>query len=127
MKKGFAAPLTVLAVILIFSIWNNLSITAHTDRWRTQLQHADLLSQSDDWGGVCSVLADSYGDWSKRQTYLHIVLEHDAINDAETTFHRAMAFAKTQEITEFRAELFALRQNLRLLAETERFSLKNIL
>ena len=127
MKKGFGAPLTVLAVILIFSVWNSRSITTHTDHWRAQLQHADLLSRSEDWNEVTSVLTDSYRDWSERQTYLHIVLEHDAINDAEISFHRVMAFAKTWELTEFRAELFTLQENLQLLAEMERFSPKNIL
>ena len=73
------------------------------------------------------VLTESYADWSGRQTYLHIVTEHDAINDAEAMYRRALAFAATRESTEFRAELADLRDQLRLLAEMERFNIKNIL
>ena len=63
----------------------------------------------------------------RKATYLHIVTEHDAINDAEAMYRRALAFAATRESTEFRAELADLRDQLRLLAEMERFSIKNVL
>ena len=56
-----------------------------------------------------------------------LVTEHDAVDDAEAMYRRAMAFAATRETTEFRAELADLRDQLRLLAEMERFNVKNIL
>lgn len=49
------------------------------------------------------------------------------MDDAEAMYRRAMAFAATRELTEFRAELADLRDQLRLLAEMERFSVKNVL
>lgn len=39
----------------------------------------------------------------------------------------ALAFAATRELTEFRAEISDLRDQLRLLAETERLDIKNVL
>ena len=42
-------------------------------------------------------------------------------------YRRAMAFAATEEITEFRAEAADLTDQLRLLAEMERLSIRNIL
>ena len=72
-------------------------------------------------------LAKSYEDWSERQVFLHIVSEHEAVDDAEAMYRRAMAFAEEQESSEFRAELADLQDQLRLLAEMERFSLKNVL
>lgn len=56
-------------------------------------------------------LVDSYKDWSAHQTYLHIVSEHEAVDDAETMYRRAMAFAAAREPNEFRAELSDLRIN----------------
>ena len=52
---------------------------------------------------------------------------HDAVNSAEAMYLRAMAFAKSEEDSEFRAELADLRAQLRLLAEMEKFSLSNVL
>ena len=49
------------------------------------------------------------------------------MDDAEAMYRRAMAFADTRELSEFRAELSDLRDQLRLLAEMERLNLKNVL
>lgn len=127
MKKGYLPPIAVLAAILAFAVWNSRTMQADTDRWRAQLQQADTLAQAGDWSGAAAVLSDSYEDWSARQTYLHIVSEHDAVDDAEAMYHRSAAFAAAQEPSEFRAELSDLRDQLRLLAEMEHFSIRNIL
>ena len=127
MKKSLAVPLAVLGVILAFALWNSRCVTAETDHWREQLRQADILAQAGEWERAAAALSDSYGDWSARQTYLHIVAEHDAIDGAESMYRRAMAFAATAELSEFRAELADLRDQLRLLAEMEEFSIGNVL
>ncbi len=125
--KGILPPLLLLAALLAFALWNGGRITDNTARWRAQLQQADALAQSEDWTGALSALSDSYADWSKRQTYLHVVSQHSAVDEAEAMYRRCQAFAATQELSEFRAELAALREQLRLLSEMERFNLRNIL
>ena len=127
MKKSLAVPLAVLGVILAFALWNSRCVTAETDRWREQLRQAELLAQAGEWERAAAALSDSYGDWAARQTYLHIGAEHDAIDGAESMYRRAMAFAATEELSEFRAELADLRDQLRLLAEMEEFSIGNVL
>ena len=127
MKKSLAVPLAVLGVILAFALWTSRCVTAETDRWREQLRQAELLSQAGEWERAAAALSDSYGDWAARLTYLHIVAEHDAIDGAESMYRRAMAFAATEELSEFRAELADLRDQLRLLAEMEEFSIGNVL
>lgn len=127
MKKDMLPPVGVLAVILAFALWNSAVITGHTQRWRDQLQQAEALALDEDWQAAGDALAKSYEDWSERQVFLHIVSEHEAVDDAEAMYRRAMAFAAEQESSEFRAELADLQDQLRLLAEMERFSLKNVL
>ena len=127
MKKDRLPPVGVLAVILAFALWNSAVITGHTQRWRDQLQQAEALALDENWQAAGDALAKSYEDWSERQVFLHIVSEHEAVDDAEAMYRRAMAFAAEQESSEFRAELADLQDQLRLLAEMERFSLKNVL
>ena len=127
MKKDMLPPVGVLAVILAFALWNSAVITGHTQRWRDQLQQAEALALDENWQAAGDALAKSYEDWSERQVFLHIVSEHEAVDDAEAMYRRAMAFAAEQESREFRAELADLQDQLRLLAEMERFSLKNVL
>ena len=127
MKRDMLPPLAVLVVILAFALWNSAAITNHTQRWRDQLQQVEELAAAENWRSAADALAESYKDWSGSQVYLHIVSEHDAVDDAEAMYRRAMVFALEQESSEFRAELADLQDQLRLLAEMERFSLKNIL
>ena len=127
MKKDMLPPVGVLAVILAFALWNSAVITGHTQRWRDQLQQAEALALDENWQAAGDALAKSYEDWSERQVFLHIGSEHEAVDDAEAMYRRAMAFAAEQESSEFRAELADLQDQLRLLAEMERFSLKNVL
>ena len=127
MKRDMLPPLAVLAIILAFALWNSAAITGCTQRWRGQLQQVEALAATENWQAAGNALAESYKDWSGSQVYLHIVSEHDAVDDAEAMYRRAMAFALEQESSEFRAELADLQDQLRLLAEMERFSLKNVL
>ena len=125
--KGFVLPLALLLGILAFSIWNSAAMTKDTDRWRNQLEEADRLAQSEDWTAAGEALSGSYRDWSQRQTYLHVVSQHEAVDQAEAMYLRCLAFARMEEASEFQAELSGLREQLRLLAEMEQFSLRNIL
>lgn len=127
MKKGLLIPAAVLAAVLAFCLWNSAAMAACTARWRSQLEEADRLAGSGGWEAAIAVIEDSYDDWTRRQTYLHIVTSHDAVDDAEAMYHRALAFAGSREDSEFRAELADLRDQLRLLAEMEEFSVRNVL
>ena len=125
--KRFFPPLAVLAAILALSLWNARVMEGQTSHLRSQLLQVQKLAAAENWQGAEDALADSYADWTSRQTYLHIVTEHDAVDDAEAMYRRAMAFAAAREPSELRAELADLQDQLRLLAEMERFSIKNVL
>ncbi|MBE6964087.1 MAG: DUF4363 family protein [Ruminococcaceae bacterium] len=127
MSKTLLPPLAVLLAMFAFALQNGRYMGAETDRWQTQLHKAEVFAWAEDWESAAETLQDSYRDWTSRQVYLHIVTEHDVVDDAESMYQRAMAFAAVQEDSEFRAELADLRTQLQLLAEMERFSLKNIL
>ena len=103
--RAYGISVGILAAILVFFLWNSSYMTASTVRWREQLQQADAQAQSEAWTEAVDTLAGSYDDWSESQTYLHIVARHDTVDDAEAMYRRALAFAATRELTEFRAEI----------------------
>lgn len=127
MKKGLLLPAALLAAILAFCLWNGAAMAAHTGRWRAQLEEADRLVRLEDWAGAAAAIRACYDDWTSRQTYLHCVTGHDAVDGAEAMYHRALAFAEREEDSELRAELADLRDQLRLLSEMEELSLRNVL
>ena len=127
MKKALLPPLAVLAAVFAFALWNSAAMETHTTRWQGQLHQAQTLAETGDWTGAQSALAACYDDWSRQHTYLHVVLEHAAVDDAEAMYRRASAFAAAREPSEFRAELADLSDQLGLLAEMEEFSVQNVL
>ena len=99
MKRMLLPAVLVLAALLAVSLWNIHHMDVETDRWRAQLQAADQLALSGEWAETLDALWESYDDWSRSQTYLHIVSHHDAVDDAEAMYRRAIAFAETEEQT----------------------------
>lgn len=125
--KAFLPPVLTLCALLAFALWNSSAIDRHTARWAEQVSDAAQLAQAGDWDAAAQALGDSYQDWTACQTYLHIVEDHDVVDDAEAMYRRAAAFAQAQEPSEFQAETADLQDQLILLAEQERFSIRNIL
>lgn len=127
MKKSLLIPAAVLAVVLGFCAWNGAAMAERTFRWREELKEADRLAQAGKWDSAAAVLEEGYAGWSRSQTYLHIVTSHDAVDDAEAMYRRAMAFAEREEDSELRAELADLQAQLEMIAEMEEFSIRNVL
>ena len=74
MKKDYLVPITILAVIFGFALWNGITIQKNTARWSSQLQQAVQMISTENWDSINCTLQNSYNDWQNRQTYLHIVL-----------------------------------------------------
>lgn len=127
MRKGLLLPAALLGGLLAFCLWNSAVMAADTARWRDQLEEAEGLALAGNWEEAAAAIRGGYADWSARQTYLHIVANHDAVDGAEAMYHRSLAFAESREESELRAELADLRDQLRALSEMEEFSLRNVL
>jgi len=125
--KHLLPSLLLLFVILIFTLVNGMAISHLTEEWQVQITHAGTLAAQNRWEDAFSAIEKSHRDWSSRQQYLHVVLKHDGIDRVQEMYHRAMAFAIARENAEFQAETAGLRAQLAALAETEEFSLKNLL
>ncbi|MEG1592898.1 MAG: DUF4363 family protein [Oscillibacter sp.] len=125
--KAYVPPVLVLLVLLLLCLWNSRAITAQTAELTQQLRQVDTLARADCWPAARRQLERGYADWSAQQTYLHIVIAHDAVDRAEALYRRAAAFAETENFPELTAELAELENALGLLAEMERFTLKNTL
>lgn len=127
MKKALLAPAATLVLLFSLSLLNGATIQKETARWSSQLQQAVHFIQSENWNAIETAIQTSYEDWRVKQTYLHIVLEHEAIDNAEAMYQRAFAFTSAKDSQELQAELADLLHQLTLLSEMERLSIKNIL
>ena len=125
--KQLLPPILIFLGIFTFSLWNSAAMNRSVENWCGQLDQAAALAGAEKWDGAAEALEGSYQDWLRHQTYLRIVSSHGAVDSAEAMYCRAMAFAKTRELSEFQAETADLSAHLKELSQMEGLRLHNIL
>ena len=125
--KSLWIPLLTLAALLAAALWTGTYISGETERWSEILQQADSLAGEGRWEEAEKTIQQGYDDWDSRQTFLHIVMEHEELDEAESLFASAFAACSLQDAPDFHATLAQLISQMSLLAETQQVSIKNIL
>mgnify|MGYP003288665545 CR=1 FL=1 len=119
--KAIRIPVFVLAVLLAFSVCNAVHLTRRCALWQ-----ADRAAAMGDTEAAGAALARLEALWQADQAYLHIVVSHEDIHDAETLLRRAALLCDTGN-DELRPALAELRSAMSMVAETQQISAKNIL
>ena len=116
--------LMVLLVVLAFVLWNAAWVTDRCGEWTAALDEAEAaLAQ----GGTGSAQLDALTNlWQEPQGYLHIVISHEELDEAEALLAQAEAMAAQGDSRSLYPVLAELRGQFRLIAETQRVSAKNI-
>lgn len=116
--------LMVLLVVLAFVLWNAAWVTDRCGEWTAALDEAEAaLAQ----GGSGSAQLDALNAlWQEPQGYLHIVISHEELDEAEALLAQAEAMAAQGDSQSLYPVLAELRGQFRLIAETQRISAKNI-
>ena len=125
--RDMRVPVFVLAVVTAYILCNAAWVTGESQRW---LDAADRVSDAALRGDVSdagTALETLDALWQEHQGYLHIVISHTELDEAEALLAQARAAVRQgdmQTLYPIRAEL---RSQFELLAETQQVSLKNIL
>lgn len=116
--------LMVLLVVLAFVLWNAAWVTDRCGEWTAALDEAEAaLAQ----GGTGQQQLDTLNAlWQEPQGYLHIVISHEELDEAEALLAQAEAMAAQGDSQSLYPVLAELRGQFRLIAETQRISAKNI-
>lgn len=116
--------LMVLLAVLAFVLWNAAWVTDRCEEWTAALDEAEAaLAQ----GGSGQQQLDALNAlWQEPQGYLHIVISHEELDEAEALLAQAEAMAAQGDSQSLYPVLAELRGQFRLIAETQRVSAKNI-
>lgn len=116
--------LMVLLAVLAFVLWNAAWVTDRCEEWTAALDEAEAaLAQ----GGSGQQQLDALNAlWQEPQGYLHIVVSHEELDEAEALLAQAEAMAAQGDSQSLYPVLAELRGQFRLIAETQRISAKNI-
>ena len=125
--KALRVSIVVLAALMAVSLVNSAYLTARCGGWTEQLRAVTAAAESGDWAGAEGEMSALRADWQQKQSYLHITLMHEEINEADTLLHQC-ALAVTRQDEDALAD-GAVQLALRFdqLAELERLSIQNVL
>lgn len=116
--------LMVLLAVLAFVLWNAAWVTDRCGEWTAALDEAEAALEQ---GGTGSAQLDALNAlWQEPQGYLHIVISHEELDEAEALLAQAEAMAAQGDSQSLYPVLAELRGQFRLIAETQRISAKNI-
>ena len=124
--KVFYLPAGVLALILAWSLWAGRFLEMRTEHWTALLAGVSQAAEAEDWSGASRALRQAYEDWDRDQTFLHTILEHDALDEAEQLFAAAMAACRQEDGEEALIQIAQLTVCLEQIAETQGISIRNI-
>ncbi len=125
--KAFFIPAGLLAVILGFSLWTGQFVEQRTIHWTGLLEEIEDLARQEEWERAAKRLETAYADWDSSQTFFHTIMDHDGLDAAENLFSGAFAACREEDSADFHMLLAQLMGQLRLLSETQSFSVKNVL
>lgn len=129
LSGGVFAPLAILILLLCLCLWNGYAISAHTRQWHEQADRVENLIKRGDWTSAKNaeaILSESYRNWRKQWTYLHIICRHDAVDNADELYRRCLILTRSENPADVLPELSSLREQLDSLSDMERLSIENI-
>lgn len=125
--RAVRVPVFVLAAVLAYILCNAAWVTGESQRWleaAAQVSDAALQGSAEDAGEALDAL-DAL--WQRPQGYLHIVISHTELDEAEALLAQARAAVRQGDMQALYPIMAELRSQFELLAETQQVSLKNIL
>lgn len=118
----------VLAALFCVTLFNSHYLKGCTDEWISLLTEADTLAQEGDWTAAAQRTQAAYDLWERREAYLHMVLQHQDVDDILLNFHQVLQLLEHQEAGgEYFAANARLIVSIGLIYETEQLSLKNLI
>ena len=125
--KALRVAILTLVLLMAAGLANSVYLTARCDDWTARLNAVTSAAESGDWAAAQREMSALQADWQDKQSYLHITLQHEEINEADTLLHQCALYAETQDGSAFSDAAVQLTLQFDRLAEMERLSIKNVL
>lgn len=117
----------IMVVIFAISLTNNWYLSRLTCEFTAALNSAQQSAESGDWVLAAELTDQVQQQWKRTENYLYVVLRHDETDAVATGLQEVRQLLEWEEMAEYTAANASLVEDIRLLAEMEQFSLKNLL
>ena len=125
--KALRVAILTLVLLMAAGLANSVYLTARCDDWTARLNAVTSAAESGDWAAAQREMAALQADWQDKQSYLHITLQHEEINEADTLLHQCALYVRKQDNDALSNAAVQLALEFDRLAELEQLSIKNVL
>ena len=125
--KALRVAIITLVLLMAAGLANSAYLTARCDDWTARLNAVTSAAESGAWDTARREMAALQADWQDKQSYLHITLQHEEINEADTLLHQCALYVKEQDSDALSDAAVQLALEFDRLAELEQLSIKNVL
>ncbi len=125
--KAMKIPAAILAVILLAALADGFVLTRQCEDWSAHVEQIEHAAVQQDWDAARDALESLTGSWEKWQTYLHILIDHDEIDQTEELLSLCQLHMEEKDTATLRVTVSQLRCMFSLLAEIEQLNIKNVL
>lgn len=119
-------PVFVLAAVLAYILCNAAWVTSESQQWLDAAKRVSEAALRGDAGEAGQALDALETLWQRPQGYLHIVISHTELDEAEALLAQARAAARQGDMQALYPVMAELHSQFALVAETQQMSLKNI-
>ena len=125
--KRIWVSILIMAATLALALGNGWYLQRLTDSMAQELENAQIMAEEGDLDGALELTGQVYERWQARQTYLCVVARHGDTDEIRTGFQEVLQLLRwPDELPEYAAANARLRESLGVLAELERFSVRNL-
>ena len=125
--KAMKISAAILAAILLAGLADGFLLTRQCKDWAAQTDRMEQFAIQEDWNAAQSALDDLGARWAKWQTWLHVLIDHDEIDQTESLITLCRLHIEEKDTAALRVTVSQLRCMFSLLAEIEQLNIKNVL
>ena len=125
--KRIWISLSILAVVFAAALANSWYLDHLTEGMAHTLEEAQALAETEDWEGGQKLTGKALEQWEKASDYLYIVVRHSDSDEVAAGFREVMQLLEWKEEAEYTSANARLIEEIRLLADMEQFTLRNLL
>lgn len=126
--RRFWISLAVLGALLCATLYNTHYLGGYTQELIALLTQAETCASDGDWDAAADKTEAAFDRWQERETYLHMVMNHQDTDDILLDFQEVLQLIDHQEDGgEYSAANARLIARIGLLHEMEQLNLKNLL
>ena len=125
--KSFAATCLLLSSLFLGSLYNADHMDHFSHRLSFEIQTSQEAARQGNWALASKTLGHAKSLWDAQETYLHIIISHNELDESEVLFSEIREYAAHRECSRYCSSAERLRAQLSHLSETQQLKLGNIL